>query len=349
MKDRRINCFGNTLAHSRLHSLLHAFTLTVLLAIVALGQGTGTNTLYGDLIVDESKVTGMKPVSFEVLLTGRNRSSIGRQTVAKNGRFRFENLSNGTYYISVRMGNSEIANVRVTLLSGTGTDNRVGSDTRQDIALEWRPNPSTRAEKASVVSALKHYERVPPNDSLFEKAEKSIRDKEYSRAINLLRQIVTNDRKDFEAWTELGTAHFLAKNFDEAEKAYLQAIELEPTFVVAMLDLGKLRLEQKNFESAVEVLTKASTLPPASAEVNYFLGEAHLNLKKGSKAVAYMNEAIKIDTIGKAEIHLRIAEIYDAVSLKELAAIEYEKFLEKRSDYPEKKKLQRYIAENKKK
>ena len=349
MTDNRMNRLRRTFAaSSRLYTLLKAATVMVLLTPCALGQGSGTNTLYGDLQVDESKVSGLKPMSFEVVLTGRNRSAIGHQTVAKNGRFRFENLANGTYYISVRMDNSEIANVRVTLLNGSGTENRIGGDYRQDIALEWRPNPSAGNEKGGVVAPMKHYERIPPNDSLFDKAEKSISEKEYSRAITLLRQIVSSDQKDFQAWTELGTAYFLTKNNDESEKAYLRALELEPTFILGLLDLGKLRLQQKNFDGAVEVLTKASALPPPSAEVNYFLGEAYLNLKKGSKAVAYMNEAIKIDPLGKAEIHLRIAEIYDAVGLKDLAAIEYEQFLKKKPDYPDRKTLQKYIAGNKK-
>lgn len=350
MKDHRTNCLNFWLAAASQRSALSLLAIVITLSGSAvLGQGGGTNTLYGDLKVDESKVTGMKPMSFDVVLTGRNRSAVGRQTVAKNGRFRFENLANGTYYISVWMDNSEIANVRVTLLSGTGTDTRAGGDYRQDIALEWRPNPGKKDERAGVVSALMHYERKPPNDSLFEKAEKSIRAREYSGAIGLLRRIVERDPQDFEAWTELGTALFLAKDNGEAEKAYLRSLELQPAFILTLLDLGKLRLEQKNFDGAVEVLTKAASLPPASAEVNYFLGEAYLNLKKGSKAVAHMNEAIKIDPIGKAEIHLRIAEIYDAVGLKDLAAAEYERFLEKRSDSPEKKKLQRYISQNKKK
>lgn len=336
-------------ASTRPGVVLQAIARLVLLSSVALGQGAGSNTLYGDLKVDESKVTGLKPMSFEVVLTGRNLSAIGHQTVARNGRYRFENLANGTYYISVRMDNSEVANVRVTLLGGAGTDSRISNDYRQDITLEWRPNSTKRDEKGGVVSAMKHYERTPPNDTRFERAEKLLKDKEYSEAITLLRKIVSTDQKDFEAWTELGTAYFLIKDSKESEKAYLQAVELEPTFILALLDLGKLRLEQKNFEGAIEILTKAAAVPPPSAEVNYFLGEAYLNLKKGSKAVAYMNEAIRIDPLGKAEIHLRIAEIYDAVGLKDLAAAEYGKLLEKRADYPDKKKLQRYIAQNKKK
>ena len=63
-----------------------------------------------------------------------------------------------------------------------------GGDYRQDIALEWRPNPSKGNEKGGVVAPMKHYERIPPNDSLFEKAENSINEKEYPRAITLLRK-----------------------------------------------------------------------------------------------------------------------------------------------------------------
>src|SRR2546430_1686122 len=57
---------------------------------------------------------------------------------------------------------------------------------------------------------------------------------------------------------------------------------------------------------------------------------------------------IRIDPIGKAEIHLRIAAIYDNVGLKNLAAAEYQAFLKKRPDYQDRKKLERYITENKK-
>jgi tetratricopeptide (TPR) repeat protein len=327
-------------------TFLQAIALAALLAGGIFGQGGGSNTLYGDLKVDESKVSGLKPMSFEVILTGRNRSEVGRQTVTKGGRFRFENLSNGTYYISVRLDNAEVASVRVTLVNPTG---QIGGDYRQDIALEWRPeNSSARNPKASVVTAMKHYERTDAAAASFDEAEKSIKEKEFSRAISQFRQIVKRDPKDFEAFTELGTAYFLSKNPVDAEKSYLKALELEPEFILAWLDLGKLHLDQKNFEKAIDVLSKAAALPPPSAEVNYFLGEAYLNLQKGSKAVAYMNEALKIDPVGKAEIHLRIAEIYDAVGLKDLAALEYEKFLAKRPDYSDKKKLQQYISQNKK-
>jgi tetratricopeptide (TPR) repeat protein len=107
-------------------------------------------------------------------------------------------------------------------------------------------------------------------------------------------------------------------------------------------------MAQKNYDGAIDVLTRAVAATPPSAEANHLLGECYLQIKKGSKAVGYLNEAIKLDPIGKAEVHLRLATLYNAAGAKDRAALEYEKFLEKKPDYPEKKKLQQYIQENKK-
>jgi len=78
------------------------------------------------------------------------------------------------------------------------------------------------------------------------------------------------------------------------------------------------------------------------------LGEAYLQIKKGSKAVGYINEAIRLDPVGKADGHLRLATLYNAVGMKDKAALEYEEFLKKKPNYPDSKKLRDYIAANKK-
>jgi Tfp pilus assembly protein PilF len=78
------------------------------------------------------------------------------------------------------------------------------------------------------------------------------------------------------------------------------------------------------------------------------LGEAYLQIKKGSVAVGYLNEAIRLDPQGKADVHLRLALLYNAAGMKDKAAIEYEEFLKKRPNYAERKKLEQYITENKK-
>jgi tetratricopeptide (TPR) repeat protein len=261
--------------------------------------------------------------------------------VPKGGRFRFENLTAGVYYISVLLDGSEVANVRVRLIG------IVGTDVRQDIILEWKPKPGATNGKGGVISAAR-YTRPPANRNLFDQAEEATRAKDYKTAKSLLERLIDSDPQDFEALTELGTVEFMLKNSRAAEKAYRQALEAEPSFLLALINLGKLKLAENKYDEAIEVLSKAVTVPPPSAEANYFLGEAYLGTKKGSKAVAYMNEALRIEPVARAEIHLRIAAIYDNVGLKYLAAAEYEQFLTKRPDYKDRKSLERYIAENKK-
>ncbi len=225
----------------------------------------------------------------------------------------------------------------------------VKTDVRKDISLEWREKSAyKRSEKAKVVPAADIYSRPPANQAQFDKAERAIDKKAYDDAVVLLRQIVGSDPKDFQAWTELGTVYLMLKDAGSAEKAYLRATEAQPSSALAFINLGRLRLMQKNYEGAIEILTPAVKLQPPSAGANYYLGEAYLQIKKGSKAVGYLNEAIRLDPVGMAEAHLRLAALYNGAGLKDKAAEEYEKFLAKRPDYPDKKRLQQYIAEHKK-
>lgn len=205
-----------------------------------------------------------------------------------------------------------------------------------------------RSAKAEVVSAADRYDRPVKTATIFGKATDAVKDKRYDEAITLLRQVVETDAADFQAWSELGTAYFIQKNYAEAEKAYLQAISKHPEYGMALISLGRLRIAQKNFDGAIEALAQAVKVQPTSSQANYFLGEAYLQIKKGSVAVGYLNEAIKLDPIGMADAHLRLAALYNAVGLKDKAALEYEQFLKKRPDSKDKKKLEDYIAANKK-
>jgi len=102
---------------------------------------------------------------------------------------------------------------------------------------------------------------------------------------------------------------------------------------------------QKRYDEAVDKLTRAVELQPQSADANLFLGEAYLHLKKGSKAIPYLNEAGKL---GNIQAHLDLGWLYNAAGLKDKAVVEYQELLKKKPDYPDRKKLEQYISENKK-
>ena len=312
--------------------------LACALAAGAAAQG-GDHMLWGDLKVDESKVEGQKPLTFDVVLYTDNGNIIGRQSVPNKGRYRFMNLSNGNYDLVVEVEGAEVARIRVRIV-GSGA---LKSDYQQDIEMEWRA-PAAGA-KSGNVSAADFYKRTGANQKLYDRAEEAMAAKRYADAASLLQQLVGADAQDYQAWTEMGTAYLLQNDAAESEKSYLRAIEIRPAFALAYLDLARLRMAQKNYDGAVEILTKAVALQPPSADANLLLGESYLQLKKGSKAVPFLEEAARL---GRPDAHLRLATLYNAAGLKGRAASEYEQFLAAKPDYPERKKLEQYIKENKK-
>jgi Flp pilus assembly protein TadD len=305
-----------------------------------------SHTLYGDLKVDEKKFSGIPNLPYTLTLYTLTKGGLafGRTTVPANGRYRFFSVPNGDYELAVESGGSEVARIHIELREKTSTD------IRRDIELEWREDLAGRgAAKAGAAVALERYARSQENAAELEKAMKAGAAKDYPGAVALLNKIVAADPKDFEAWTELGTVLFKHGKLGDAGKAFNRALQLRPSYPLALLNLGKLQLAQKSNEAAVETLTRLVEAQPQIAEAQFCLGEAYLQVKKGSRAVVFLNEALKLDPVGMADAHLRLAALYNAAGYKDRAAAEYEQFLAKAPDSPDKEKLQKYILENKKK
>jgi tetratricopeptide (TPR) repeat protein len=305
-----------------------------------LGIGGGSYILFGDLQVDEGKKADSKPLLYEVVLNNSGGLPAGRQFVSAGGRYQFTNLASGIYELVVLLDHQEIARTRVEILAGPAQE-RV----RQDITLAWKGDAPP---KATSVSAADFYQRSEANEKLFVRAKEATDQKRYDDAIATLRQLVTADPHDFQAWTELGTVYLFKQNYEESENAYVKSVTERPGFFLGQMNLGRLRVVRKNFESAIEPLSAAVNIQPTSADANYYLGESYLQIKKGSKAVGYLNQAIKLDPVGRADAHLRLATLYNAVGMKDKAALEYEEFLKKKPAYPDRKKLEEYISANKK-
>lgn len=300
------------------------------------------SVLYGNLIVDENRTDGVMPLSYTVLLYGLNGFVIARQPVSANGQYRFINLRDGDYDLAVEVEGTEIGRVRISVRNPV-----YKTDIRYDINLGWKDHGGHR-QKPATIAADDFYKRASLNQKLFDRARGAIDKKQYSESQSLLRQVLAFDPQDFQAWAELGTVALFQHDFAEAERAYKKSLEVRPKFFLALLNLGRLQVLERKFDAAIPILLRAVAVRSTSADAHYYLGEAYLQIKKGSKAVDYLYEALKLDPLGKAEAHLRLGALYNGAGLKERAAIEYAEFLKKKPAYPDKKKLEAYIAQNRK-
>lgn len=306
----------------------------------ALAQG-GSYTLWGDVKITEATADTHAPLSVTLVLhnVSEGREN-GRQNVSGRGRYRFSGLRVGEYEIAVEnQEGEELTRARVVIT------NSPNNDVRQDFEFEWRPRFGRPKTAVGAISAADIYDRPAPNRPLFQRAQEAAEKQNYGQAAVFLKQILDADKNDFQAWTLLGTVFSVEGKHADAEKAYIAAIEARPAFGLALLNLGRLRTSQKKFEEAIDPLTRAVSAQPMSAEANFLLGESYLRIKKGSKAVPYLNEAGRL---GWLDAHLRLAWLYDAAGMKAKAADEYAQLLKKKPDYADRRKLEEYIARNKK-
>ena len=317
--------------------LILVIMLTVGACAMINGQ-SGDHTLYGDLSVDENEVSGVRPLTFDVILYSEANVLVARQPTSSNGRYRFNNLPTGLYYVAIEVEGSEVARVSADLRSP------LLQDVRRDIALQWRS--AAKLAKPGLISISDTYSRSAAKDKLFRAATEAINKKNYAKAITFLVQLTSADPRDFEAWAVLANVHFIQHRFAEAENEYVHAIDARPGFFLALLNLGRLQITLRKYDVAAVALEHAVKARPDSPDANYFLGESYLLLKRGSLAVPYFNEALRLDPDGMAEVHLRLATLYKAAGFPGKAAAEYEAFLKKRPGYGERKKLEKYIGDN---
>ena len=300
----------------------------------------GDYAIWGEVKIERGDSDTKAPSGFTIILYKDGGSEVGRQTVSSGGRYRFTELAGGDYDVVVEADNVEIARSRLTILQSALAP---FYGFRQDFDFNWKAK--TTALNPKGISAADLYTRSSANQALFNKAQQATAAKKYEDAVRFLQSILDKDKADFQVWSLLGTIYLLQEKMQDAENAYLSAIELKPTFAQAQLNLGRLRSSQKHFAEAIDPLTRALESQPQSGEINLLLGEAYLQVKKGSKAIPYLDEAARQ---GRPEAHLRLAWLYNAAGIKDKAAIEYEEFLKKKPDYPERKKLEEYISTHKK-
>jgi len=288
----------------------------------------------GRVVLETTGKVDRKPVIRVIVLSAGAPADSAIAT--DTGVYLIRNVPRSNVSIVVEIDGSEVT--RQPLAAAAMGNPRV------DFTFPW---PSVAgAAKPGVVSLAPSYQRAEPNQAVFDKALAAERANDLRLALQYLDQLLSADAKDFTAWTEVGTIYFRSGNLDNAEGGYLKAIELKKDYFPALLNLGRLYMHRKQFDNAVLALTNAVAVSPASPEAHSLLGEAYLQTKKGSLAVSHLNQAIELAPNEMAELHLRLATLYDAAGARNRAASEYKLFLQKRPDYKEKQKLEDYIKSN---
>lgn len=121
--------------------------------------------------------------------------------------------------------------------------------------------------------------------------------KKESRTARLDRclQAVSDKPTSAAARYNLGLAYQKMGRFQAAEKAYLEALELDPMLGEAWVNLGGVRLQLWDFEGCLEASLKAVELRDDLVLAHHNLGQAYLYANEPDKLVVCTKKALELD------------------------------------------------------
>lgn len=110
----------------------------------------------------------------------------------------------------------------------------------------------------------------------------------YEKAISL-------DSRAAGAMVNLGTLHFNARNWRDAERFYRQALEADPDYPLAHFDLANLYDERGDRAKALEHYLAALRVSPNYADAHYNLALLYQGSNQPMKAVRHWTTYLKLD------------------------------------------------------
>ena len=120
------------------------------------------------------------------------------------------------------------------------------------------------------------------------------------------------------AHINLGTLYYNRQDFVVCEKHYRQAVASDPRYALAYFDLGNVLDETGRIAEAVAAYSTAIRLAPTYADAHYNLALAYERLRQPRKALPHWKTYVKLDSSGPWAVHARnqIVRILEADPLK---------------------------------
>jgi tetratricopeptide (TPR) repeat protein len=152
--------------------------------------------------------------------------------------------------------------------------------------LEFRVKEDLSAERDRRAGAERWFQRGLELEHTGAPVEHVI--EAYQKALEL-------DRQSAGALVNLGTIHFNARNWKEAERCYLEALNADPAYALAHFDIANLYDERGDRAKALEHYQAALRLSPQYADAHYNIALLYQGSNEPMKAVRHWSAYLKLD------------------------------------------------------
>jgi Tfp pilus assembly protein PilF len=291
--------------------LLAMATLLVAVVIVSAQDQMDVDSKYKTAdpnnAVIEGRVALPSGFSAEMLVRITLKTSvmtISNRYTDKHGEFRFDNLSEGVYYLQAEIEGNEFDPVVQKIALGRGIVN--------EVTLHLGDKKSPQLFNASrVVSVAELRQSVPaPARKEYELGLKFVSKDDVNTAAIHFQQALSIYPEYLAARNDLGAQFLKLKRIDEAEQNFKIVIDKDPKNFNAKFNLGLVRVERKDFIEAIAQLNQAIVIDSTRPVARLWLGVA---LIETGDLISAERELTKALVMGGAECiaaHYHLARIY---------------------------------------
>ncbi len=223
------------------------------------------------------------------------------------GRFAFRRLAPGAYTLTVIDPEWGVTRRTVQV-----TPSFADTDGNVQVAVDLERSDAARSKRLEQqgrvsVATLKV---SPKAGTLRRKAQARLRRGDDAGGTALLLRAVEISPSFLDAWNELGTISYKGRHYDEAERRFRRALDIDPLAFAPLVNLGGTLLSQERFDEALSFNLMARSLEPGDALANSQLGMNFFYKGQFQKAREYLLRAKEADASHFSFPQLFLAEIY---------------------------------------
>jgi tetratricopeptide (TPR) repeat protein len=264
-------------------------------------------------------------------------SVLKRTRTDSTGRYSFQGLSFGTFQIrTVTAGTqyrSQTARIELipATMRGTGSHN-------EQLDFILKPENDVGRAATTAGSRTAFVQEVPESArKTYERAVEILdTDKNTDEGIKKLNEALQLFPSYYLALERLGLEHVKQGKYDAAREFLNKALEINNAGASCYYAMGVVHYQSKQWPEAAESLRRALVLAPDSPNAafeHYYLGLALLKLGKGGEAESHLKRSYEMGGNNiPSDVHMHLAQYYSNNKQYKEAADELELFLKKTPD-----------------
>lgn len=222
----------------------------------------------------------------------------------KHGEFRFDNLSEGIYFVQAEIDNEPFEPVEGKVVLGRG----ITAELTLQLKEKSLPGMSARLRVISVAELRQSVPAAAKKE--YESGMKFVSKGDFQQAALHFEQAISLYPEYLAARNDLGAQYLKLKQLDKAENHFQIVLGKDPKNFNAKFNLGLVRIERRDYIDAISQLNQAIAIDSTRPVARLWIGIAQLEMGDSQSAERELTKALIMGSTECVAAHYYLARVY---------------------------------------